>query len=395
MGAKHAKFRGLRSVDICSGLGGFSIAARLLGMKPIAAADVWQNAADVYQQNFPEADFTVGDVTSEATLATIAEGARSNGGCDIMTAGPPCQGFSQMRNGRHNVSDPRNEVSRHMPKAVAALEPRAFIIENVPAIFDHQKGAFAARLLQALRRPKKGLRYHVHKAVYDAALFGVPQQRRRGFIIGMQHGEGEISLPHLPEISWYFTARRRNLPVNGYSDDITRILEDPEDLRLVSVKQALGDLPTLGAGAGEEARPYRMPAASAYQRALRGRKRMIMNTATPRILDVTANRLKKLKPGECVTDLPEPTRRSLSRRFMSAYRKLHPELPSTTLFTKIDCAYHPSAIRALSVREYARLQSIPDSFEFPGAPRNAYAMIGNAVPPLLAASLLKQAIQLG
>jgi site-specific DNA-cytosine methylase len=86
----------------------------------------------------------------------------------------------------------------------------------------------------------------------------------------------------------------------------------------------------------------------------------------------------------------------LSRRFGSAYRRLHPDAPSTALSTKYDCAYHYAFARSLSVREYARIQGIPDFVAIPDTlvcRRYAYEMIGNSVPPLLVRAALGEALQ--
>jgi site-specific DNA-cytosine methylase len=84
----------------------------------------------------------------------------------------------------------------------------------------------------------------------------------------------------------------------------------------------------------------------------------------------------------------------LARRYDSAYRRLHPDAPSTALSTKYDCVYHYEWDRSLSVREYARLQGIPDTVTFPSTivcRRSAYELIGNSVPPLMVEGVLRAA----
>jgi DNA (cytosine-5)-methyltransferase 1 len=264
----------------------------------------------------------------------------------------------------------------------------------VPQLFIYKKGKFARSVLASLRRPTPGLSYKIAANIYDAAVLGVPQQRRRALIIGVQVGEGEVHPPDLPSLSWYFTARRRGKKINGYSSEIDKILGDPNDDRLVNVSQAFGDLPILSAGASEVERKYRHPPNTAYQKFIRGNRNKVTATATPCIKKKTAKRIRALGPGECVKDLPQHLVGNLGRKFASAYRRLHSEVPATTLFTKFDCAFHPTAVRALSVREYARLQSIPDWYRFSLSARHSYAMIGNAVPPLMVARILLLALTL-
>jgi DNA (cytosine-5)-methyltransferase 1 len=96
--------------------------------------------------------------------------------------------------------------------------------------------------------------------------------------------------------------------------------------------------------------------------------------------------------------IPKEYLNGLSRRYDSAYRRLHPDAPSTALSTKYDCVYHYHEQRSLSVREYARLQGIPDRITFPSevaCRRSAYEMIGNSVPPLLVERVLGEALKIG
>lgn len=105
----------------------------------------------------------------------------------------------------------------------------------------------------------------------------------------------------------------------------------------------------------------------------------------------TIRRLRHIPPGGCARVIPKEHLNGLSRRYDSAYRRLHPDAPSTALSTKYDCVYHYHEQRSLSVREYARLQGIPDRITFPSemvCRRSAYEMIGNSVPPLLVEGVL-------
>jgi DNA (cytosine-5)-methyltransferase 1 len=142
----------------------------------------------------------------------------------------------------------------------------------------------------------------------------------------------------------------------------------------------------------------------------------IANVAVPRLNDDTRLRLRAIPPGGNYLDLPQQlTARfltgqrwgqdngsgRLSRKHFYAYRRLHPDIWSWTLNTKADSVYHWSRERALSVREFARLQSFPDRYvvttderrgDLPGripggAAHSRYRQIGNAVPPLLARAI--------
>lgn len=390
--ASASSFRGLRVVDLCAGLGGFSIAARMLGMTPVAAIDNWPVATSTYQANFPDAHVETGSLNDSDTRRKLFREV-SREGIDVLMAGPPCQGFTQMRNGNRISKDKRIAVTHAVVRAIRETAPRGFVIENVPAMARHHKGEFLRKLMAKLARPRDGLEYSVVAKIVNAAEYGVPQQRRRIILVGTQ-GMAKMRFPETTDLSPYFSARRRGMEINSFSKEADAILLDDADDRLVTVRQALGDLPRLDAGAQDSSLPYATAPMNPYQSRMREGSSNATWVQTPRILPKTARRVTMLEPGECLADLAVEKRRSLKRQYYSAYRRLHPDVPSTTLFTKIDCAYHFEFARALSVREYARLQSIPDSHVFPTSARNAYAMIGNSVPPLMIARLLAAGLEI-
>jgi DNA (cytosine-5)-methyltransferase 1 len=164
-------------------------------------------------------------------------------------------------------------------------------------------------------------------------------------------------------------------------------------LRGPALRQALSDLPVLGPGEPEEEREYASRPRTAFQKWIRKRApARLRDTRTPDVNRETTDRLVHIPPGGCARAIPEKHLNGLSRRYDSAYRRLHPEAPSTALSTKYDCVYHYSEPRSLSVREYARLQAIPDRITFPSdvvCRRSAYEMVGNSVPPLLVAGVLR------
>ena len=145
---------------------------------------------------------------------------------------------------------------------------------------------------------------------------------------------------------------------------------------------------------------------------------IIHNIQVPRINEDTSLRLRSIPQGGNHRDLPERLlgryltgqrwgqdngSGRLSRRHFYAYRKLHPGIWAWTLNTKADSAYHYSVNRALSVREFARIQSFPDRFVFTtdsarglvagridgGPAHSRYRQVGNAVPPLLAQAVAR------
>jgi DNA (cytosine-5)-methyltransferase 1 len=387
------------AVELCAGLGGIGIGLRALGFHVARAYDSWEQAVAIYNHNFTGEIAVTANLLSDKGWRLVKGDRRTLGEIDVLAAGPPCKGFSQLRNGHHDGRNGQNRVLAVMPDYVAVLRPRMFIIENVPDLIRHRDGKTLADVLERFERPAKRLRYQIEYKVYDAALFGTPQARRRILILGVRHG-GKERLPEPgPDLAALFAAVRHDGTVPKDCGAYLEALKDPENTTLTSSSQALSDLPLLGPGEPEAERAYASGPKSAFQRWARtGAPEKLRDTRTPAVNTETVKRLQHIPPGGCARVIPKEHLNGLSRRYDSAYRRLHPGAPSTALSTKYDCVYHYEEQRSLSVREYARLQGIPDCVTFPSTVvcrRSAYEMIGNSVPPLLIERILGEIIKSG
>lgn len=384
------------AVELCCGMGGIGIGLAAAGYEVVSAYDAWPEAVAVYNHNSPNPVARECDILSEEGKKAIKKDSRRFGEIDLLAAGPPCKGFSQIRNGHHHRPNPHNQVLLALPEYVALFQPRLVLIENVPDLARHRDAKTLRDLLRRLERPgPRGVRYRVEHGVYDAALYGTPQARRRIFVLCVRHGDGNERLPpESPDLGPLYAALRHGGAVPDDLRPYQEVLSDPGDLGMTTAAQALSDLPVLDPGEAELPRPYATTAVTAYQRAMRAAARdRLSNTRTPEVRDETVHRLEMIPPGGCARDIPPEKLNGLSRRYDSAYRRLHPDAPSTALSTKYDCVYHFSQKRSLSVREYARLQGVPDRIAFPeklACRRFAYEMIGNSVPPFLVHGVLAQ-----
>lgn len=372
------------AVELCCGLGGMGLGFSRLGVHICAGYDLWDQAVSVYRQNAVGATSEVLDLLDPSSPGKVRRWSQKAASPELVLAGPPCKGVSRLRNGNHDET--HNDVIAALPSFIAALRPRLVLVENVPELRTHRHGEVFRRLVEGLRNPARGLRYSLDVAEYDAAQHGTPQVRRRLFVLAVRDGRARLP-PSDPDLSDLYRALRRNLTPNRAHDGVLDFFRDPSNTDRVTSKQALSDLPLLGPGMPEEVRSYAREPESAYQARMRAEGNgSVTGTQTPRVLSTTVERLSSIPMGGCAADLPANLASGLKRRYYSAYRRLHPDAPATTLNTRYDCIYHHYLRRSLSVREYARLQGIPDHFEFPASVlprRSAYEVIGNSVPPPL------------
>lgn len=409
-------------VDLFCGAGGLSEGFRRAGYRVAAGADNDPDAIATYAQNFPAATALLGDIRRGEVREQLDEAAA---GADLLIGGPPCQAYSQVRNHTRLIDDPRNSLYREFVLTVARARPDAFLMENVPGMA--QMGVKE----QVVTDLSLDGEYAVSAQLVDAADFGVPQTRKRLLFLGVRR---HLNTPPPVLAGSGATAA---LQLARYAGDLDRLpsyavaprpdtraaavaaaLADPESLRAITVEQAIGDLSVLEAGRRDDdlSSLELGAAASAYQRLMReGRSAEVANTSVPRLRADTALRLAGIPAGGNYRDLAEhlqaryltgdkwgPSNGSgrLGRSHYYAYRRLHPDIWAWTLNTKGDSAYHYAVARCLSVREFARLQSFPDSFAVVtdprrgplpgridgGAAHSRYRQVGNAVPPLLAAA---------
>jgi DNA (cytosine-5)-methyltransferase 1 len=416
-----------RCLDLFAGAGGFSEGFRQAGFHTVAATDIDAWAGATYDINHRRhgTKFVLGDISERHVQEELFDGVRDVE-LDTVIGGPPCQGFSQVRNHDRLINDPRNKLYRHYVSVIRKLRPRTFVMENVPGLENLGGGAVRAQILEDLSIENE---YRVESRVLDAAAFGVPQNRLRILFIGVRR-DLEIA-PRFPESEFLsslpFLERKQSGERwkyrHGKSSETVRSLAkllDPNNSQLVTVEQAIGDLDWLTPNKklvrrpSDEAIEYECKAISAYQKARRVGSNELFNADVPSIREDTVLRLRSIPQGGNFRDLPEHLamrylsdkkwgpelgRRTLSRKYFFAYRKLYPQQFSWTLNTKADCVFHYGKPRALTVREFARLHSFDDTYHFMAGDRHSrYRQVGNAVPPLFAkaigetlASILAQA----
>ena len=172
----------MRIVDLFSGCGGMSLGFQNAGFEIAAAFDNWAKAIEVYKQNFHHPIFEC-DLSDSSVVADIAQYTP-----DVVIGGPPCQDFSSA--GLRNETFGRANLTVKFAEIIAAVKPKFFVMENVERA---QKSAAYKNALPILKTAYYGLT----SIILDASLCGVPQKRKRFFLIGELEGEDSAIMRHL------------------------------------------------------------------------------------------------------------------------------------------------------------------------------------------------------
>jgi DNA (cytosine-5)-methyltransferase 1 len=377
----------LRAIDLFCGAGGLSEGFRATGYEIPFALDHDEDSCATYRLNHPTTHVECASIT-DFTPGQIAK--MTGGRVHVVLGGPSCQSFSTAGRRTRWVAegDARNDLWEHMFEVVALLKPCAFVMENVPGMVYFRSGEFGDAILKRFA----SIGYTVNKEILLAADWGVPQRRRRLFIVGVLSDQPFV----FPEPTH----------MGGWRRDTLHLWEERrKQLGLrehLTVWDAIGDLPDLGGSVGPK-KTYRLPAdrAVSIARVLRRGSRTLRDHEIQPVASDTLELIRQVPPGGTWRDIPPhllPDRYRGMRRTDSTnlLGRLDAALPAYTITTQFNnvttgCFTHPYEDRSLSVREGARLQTFPDTYHFVGSLTSRCRQIGNAVPPLLA-SVLAHAI---
>ena len=354
---------GLTAIDLFCGCGGISCGLQRVGFEILAGADIEKKYIATFAHNFPTAKTLQIDLSkiSPAELMTSID--IKHGELYLLAGGPPCQGFSKnVPKKLRRIDASNNLLIKTFLNYCDALKPRFILMENVAEMkngFDH---VYTNEILSDL--DKAG--YTVTYSVLNAADYGVPQRRRRTFFLGSQEGI-TFSLPKPTHL---------------------KPLETPELFSSlpphVTVWEAIGDLP--GLNHGEQCDYYQLSPFSEFQKLMRNAQVKLFNHVARKLKPKQYERLASLKPGQGHKDLPKHLQ--VKGGYSGAYGRLTKDMVAPTITRWV---FHPGSgrwghpvdKRTLSIREVARIQSFPDSFELIGSYTQQAGQLGNAVPPLL------------
>lgn len=379
-------------LDLFSGAGGMAEGFLQAGFAIPYASDISEQAKETYTNRHKhlgrDVKFFQGDINELKSSEKLEEflGEDMNN-IDVVTGGPPCQGFSLA--GRRDENDIRNKLIHSYIEVLATIKPKYFVMENVLGILSSELSNFDGlantykneKLTDILDKEFEHIGYsHVIHKVMDASHYGVPQKRMRVIFLGTRN-------------------------------DVHPKLEHPEPTSnlLTSAQSAIEDLESIGIG--KKLTQYNKSPSSSYQlESRRGRTPNIdgkpieaiylYNHETSRHTAIVTERFKNLRSGENIRNMlarlsPEQAEKLATKK--NNCKKIIADQPSPTVLTLPDDLVHYKKNRIMTVREMARLQSFDDSFEFLGKRTTGgdrrkcetpqYTLVGNAVPPLLAKAI--------
>ncbi len=345
----------LNCVDLFAGAGGFSLAAKNIGLTVVAAVEFDTHACETYRHNIvgEEGATTLyhKDIR-ELNPRTIKKAHFHNSTtCDLVLGGPPCQGFSVHRINDAGVDDPRNQLVLRYFEFVRVLKPKAFLMENVPGLLWERHRKFLDKLYE---EGKKANYRMFERVLLDARDFGVPQRRKRVFILGV-HKDVDFDTSVWPPQATHGDERQRK--------------ESPKLLPWVTAEKA---------------------------KIFRGAPKDDTN-------DVHMMHTEQLVKVFMETPANGGSRHDSGRTLLchighgghnDVYGRINPKEPGPTMTTA--CInpskgrfVHPVQHHGITVRQAARFQTFPDDYVFKGGLMAAGAQIGNAVPIKLGEVLLR------
>lgn len=326
----------LNHISLFSGCGGFDLGFHQAGFTTIFANDINEDAAETYRHN-------IGEICTD-DIRKI-EIPRFNKRTDVVTAGFPCQPFSNAGS-RKGLEDGRGTLYQSALSVVKLTKPRAVVFENVRGILSFKKDG--KLLIQEICEELDALGYNVTFSLIDASRHNVPQKRLRLFIVGIDKNEkkGQFAFPAPVD--------RTDLTLKHTILDLKKNALNQDELMQLN-PQAI----TLGAMVPEGGSWKDIP----YEK-------------LPERLKKIADNMEKY-------------------RWPNFYRRFHRDEVAGTITAAFKPenagVWHPVEERIFSVREIARIQTFPDWFSFEGkSVKSKYQQIGNAVPPRLAFEIAEQ-----
>lgn len=388
----------MKVLDTFAGAGGFSLGFKNAGYKIIGAIETDAWACETFAFNHPDAiviNSSIEEIDDDEILQIFGKNRP-----DIILGGPPCQGFSICNKNSGDSKDPRNSLFEEFVRVGKVLDPKVMIMENVPHLIK-AKTATKELVINIINSELSKLGFFVYSDILEAVNYGVPQIRKRLFVIASKK---KLHRPfpeatHSPTTDELFTFLLKRTP---------------------TLWEAISDLPDIEAREGAEEMEYTSLPHNVFQKKLRNGSKKLHNHLAMKHSKRMIERFKSMEWGQSGSDVPDhlkPFKRNsngiISKKvYDQNNRRMHPDRPCHTIPASFYANFvHPYKHRNFTAREGARLQTFPDTYIFKGKPTVVshkllaregrhdekylcqYNQIGNAVPPLLAEAIARNLIK--
>jgi DNA (cytosine-5)-methyltransferase 1 len=300
----------IKFIDLFAGIGGFRVALEKAGATCVFSSEINKYALQAYKANFNED--ASGDITQIKEEDVPAH--------DVVCAGFPCQSFSEFGQ-RKGFSDPRGTLFFEILRIAKHHKPKALLLENVLGLTYHNGGD----TFETIKNSLDSLGYTVYWQLVDASMFGLPQRRKRVFIVGIRK-----------DIKKIFTFPTGTLTTKGMKDVIESNVDANHFLAEARYEHVL---------------KQKKAGQCQYSHFVIGPDELAHTLLTSKY------------EHNLVVDHSTPT------------GKFHNVKAKTAKSARINKQH----VRRLTPREYARLQGFPDSFQMPVSNKQAYRLYGNAV----------------
>lgn len=332
-----------RVIDCFCGAGGLSLGFEQAGFIVEYAFDIDKSSIETYKKNpqHHHGPAFVRDIYKVSKASIEEDLGYELGEIDVVIGGPPCQGFSVQRRGDN--TDPRNQLVLEYVRLLKDIKPKFFIMENVGGILSVRGQPY----VKALFEDMGAAGYSIQQKKLTASDFGVPQDRKRVIIVGELTNGKQTSFKY-PE---------------------------PHDEAKKTVREAIADL-------------------------MDKTETDVPNHKSDKLSAVNLKRIQAITEGQGQDSLPDELqlechKKNNGHRHLDTYGRMAWDQPSPTITARFDSFSrgrfgHPVLDRTITLREGARLQTFPDTFEFEGTKVDVARQIGNAVPPVLAKCVAEQ-----
>ncbi|MGK7957809.1 MAG: DNA cytosine methyltransferase [Crocosphaera sp.] len=369
------------AVDLFAGVGGMTLGFEQAGFDVIASVEIDPIHCIVHHYNFPFWTTICASVSTITANKIRQLSSIKNKPIDVVFGGPPCQGFSLM--GKRSLDDDRNSLVKHFIRLVLELKPKYFVMENVPGIAIGKHQILLAEIFEQFA--KNNYQVKTDYQILNAANYGVPQLRKRLFLLGTKQG---LKLPNYPSF-----ITKYNQQDNLFLPSTPTVNDAIQDLPEVNQYPELHDRDWIITEYGKPSQYVKNLRSSSnviddYSYPRNYNKILLTSSLRTKHTQISIDRFHQTPPGKV-----EPISRFLRLHPDGFCNTLRAGTPSNRGAHTSPRPIHPFTPRCITVREAARLHSYPDWFRFHVTKWHGFRQIGNSVPPLLAKAVAQEIIK--